>query len=175
VLSQPVPPPLRSSARQDTGTAARRPAESSTRQRPILFPTAGSSEVAPAGGAPVAAKPFRLHGYFRDGAVLQQGQPLNVRGFAPAGTRVTVTLLGGQVPTPSQLLAAVAVANAAGQWMAALGTLNPALAASGPYSLQAATAGGDVATAQNLLVGQVYLVSAALFCRTASDFVVLTS
>lgn len=131
--------------------------------------------MAPAGGAPVAAKPFRLHGYFRDGAVLQQGQPLNVRGFAPAGTRVTVTLLGGQVPTPSQLLAAVAVANAAGQWMAALGTLNPALAASGPYSLQAATAGGDVATAQNLLVGQVYLVSAALFCRTASDFVVLTS
>ncbi len=83
---------------------------------------------------------------FQDRAVLQRDAPIAVWGTAASGERVTVSLNGSQATT---------TADAAGRWTTTL----PAMAAGGPYTLEARAASGAVASASDVLVGDVWLCS----------------
>jgi len=98
---------------------------------------------------PAPKEPQLLHPLFADHAVLQRDRPIKVYGEAPAGTAVSVSLGGN---------AAEARAGADGRWSATL----PAMAAGGPYVLTA-TAGGQTATANDILIGDVF------FCTGQSN------
>ncbi|HEX8263024.1 MAG TPA: sialate O-acetylesterase, partial [Allosphingosinicella sp.] len=87
-----------------------------------------------------------LHPLFSNHAVLQRGGPIAVWGTAEPGERVTVTL-GGASRT--------AAAGADRAWRVEL----PAMAAGGPYRLEAAGRGGARATAEDILIGDVWLCS----------------
>ncbi|ESQ86576.1 hypothetical protein ABAC460_22955 [Asticcacaulis sp. AC460] len=93
----------------------------------------------PALAAPQFAKIFTDH------AVIQRDQPVTVWGTATPSQAVTVSLNGQS---------ATATADAAGKWRATL----PAMTAGGPFVLTAA-AGGETATRNDILVGDVYLCS----------------
>jgi sialate O-acetylesterase len=86
-----------------------------------------------------------LHPMFGDHAVLQRDRPITLYGEAAPGAAVTVTL--GRAT-------AQAHADADGRWSTTL----PALPAGGPYALTA-SAGGETATASDLLVGDVFFCS----------------
>jgi sialate O-acetylesterase len=83
---------------------------------------------------------------FQDHAVWQRDRPIAVWGTAAAGERVTVSLNGAQ---------AAATADVSGRWTATL----PAMAAGGPYTLEARAASGAAQSAADILVGDVWLCS----------------
>lgn len=89
---------------------------------------------------PLLAPPFQPH------AVLQRGKPIPVWGWARAGEAVSVSLAGHTV---------TATADATGRWMAKL----PPLEAGGPYSLRASTKSGATQSADDVLIGDVWLCS----------------
>ncbi|HFK2920069.1 TPA: sialate O-acetylesterase [Stenotrophomonas maltophilia] len=84
-----------------------------------------------------------LHPLFQDHAVLQRDQPIAIWGQAGPGQAVSVTFAGQAVTTR---------ADTTGRWQATL----PAIAAGGPYILEAA-AGNQRERARDVLVGDVWL------------------
>jgi sialate O-acetylesterase len=129
-----------------------------------LMTTSAFAQPAPAagdrGGAPAGAPAFQppqlapkepqlLHPLFADHAVLQRDRLIKVYGEAAAGTMVSVSLGSNS---------AQARAGADGRWSATL----PAMGAGGPYVLTA-TAGAQTATANDVLVGDVF------FCTGQSN------
>lgn len=102
---------------------------------------AAACVAAPASGASAPA----FAGIFGDHAVLQRDQPITVWGKAAPRAVVTVQLAGAS---------AQATADAGGTWRASL----PAMAAGGPYVLQA-SANGASKTLDDILVGDVFLCS----------------
>jgi sialate O-acetylesterase len=86
-----------------------------------------------------------MNGLFVDHAVLQRDRPINVFGRAAAGEEVTVSLATAS---------AHAKADAKGAWSVKL----PAMTAGGPFTL-AAIAGSKTQTANDVLVGDVWLCS----------------
>jgi len=95
--------------------------------------------------AAVAQAQLRLPLVLSDGAVLQRDHEIPVWGWAAPGAEVAVAL-GGSTR--------VTTADAAGRWRTAF----PARPAGGPLAL-AVTSGAETATAVNLLVGDVWLLS----------------
>ncbi|RYE02732.1 MAG: 9-O-acetylesterase [Sphingomonadales bacterium] len=98
----------------------------------------------PAAAVAQEAPPL-LHPMFQDHAVLQRDRPIAVWGDAAAGADVSVEIAGKK---------ALAKADADGHWRAEL----PALPAGGPYALTV-SAGGAIRTAQDVLIGDVWLCS----------------
>ncbi len=90
--------------------------------------------------AHAAVKPAAL---FSDGAVLQQGMPVPVWGWAEDGEKVTVEF-------QDQTLSAV---TANGKWTVTLKSLK----AGGPFEMK--ISGADTVTIKNVLVGEVWLCS----------------
>jgi sialate O-acetylesterase len=88
----------------------------------------------------------RLHPLFSDHAVMQRGRPIAVWGTADPGERVTVSLGAASRAT---------AAGRDGRWRVDL----PQMEAGGPYRLEAAGQGGDRATAEDVLIGDVWLCS----------------
>jgi sialate O-acetylesterase len=105
-----------------------------------LAAVAAPAAAAPPSGATLLAQVFQDH------AVLQRDKPVPVWGSAPPGSAVTVTLAGRS---------AQATADAAGRWQASL----PAMAAGGPYQLLARSSAGQTQSADDILVGDVWLCS----------------
>lgn len=91
---------------------------------------------------PTLAAPL-LHPMFNDHAVLQRGAPIPVYGQAAPGSRITVHL-GSATAT--------ARAGKDGRWHTAL----PAMAAGGPYTLEASD-GKDNQTVKDVMLGDVFL------------------
>ena len=90
---------------------------------------------------------FTVAAFYRDGAIIQRGQPIPVWGFANKGVEVTVTL-GGVTKS--------AVANDRQQWSVSF----PALKASTqPITLTAKASHGHSRTVQNILVGDVWFLT----------------
>jgi sialate O-acetylesterase len=87
-----------------------------------------------------------LHEVFGDHAVLQREAPLNVWGNSAAGETVTVSL--GNSSAHVQ-------ADASGHWSATL----PAMSAGGPFTLTARSNSGEVQSAADILLGDVFLCS----------------
>jgi sialate O-acetylesterase len=83
---------------------------------------------------------------FRDHAVLQRDQPVNVWGWARPGADVTLSFASTSTR---------ATANPAGRWDARI----PAMPAGGPYVLTARTEGDIAETARDVMVGDVWLCS----------------
>lgn len=96
--------------------------------------------------ATAAAAAPTLDPLFGDNAVLQRERPIAVWGKADPGEAVTVTL---------GTASASATADASGAWRVEL----PAMKAGGPYRLTANGAGGAAATANDVLIGDVWLCS----------------
>lgn len=94
--------------------------------------------------ATLAPAAVRLPAVIGDNMVLQRDQAVPIWGWADAGEKVTVTILG-------QTKSAQADAN--GKWMVRL----DALAAGGPHTMT--VAGENTITLKNLLVGDVWLCS----------------
>lgn len=97
-------------------------------------------------GVPAKAESPLLHALFQNHAVLQRDRPIAVWGHAAAGDRVTVSLAGATVR---------ATADAQGRWNAVL----PPLSAGGPYVLVAQSSSGTRRSANDVLVGDVFLCS----------------
>jgi sialate O-acetylesterase len=95
--------------------------------------------------APALSSP-QLHPLLSDHAVLQRGQPLRITGTAEAGERLSISLGSASVQ---------ARADNQGRWSADL----PPMEAGGPYTLQVRGAAGSSASAQDVLVGDVWLCS----------------
>jgi sialate O-acetylesterase len=95
--------------------------------------------------AAASAEARLMSGLFVDHAILQRDRPVNVFGHAKAGDEVTVSLAGAS---------ASAKADAQGAWSLTL----PAMSAGGPHTLTA-TSGGRTQTANDILVGDVWLCS----------------
>ncbi|QIK78192.1 sialate O-acetylesterase [Sphingomonas piscis] len=87
-----------------------------------------------------------LHPLISDHAVLQRGTPLRIYGTATPGERLTVALGDGSRSIR---------ADKQGRWLAEL----PAMQAGGPYSLQVTGANGATASAQDVMIGDVWLCS----------------
>src|SRR5688572_1366465 len=87
-----------------------------------------------------------LHPLFSDHAVLQRGRPIAIWGTADPGERVTVSLGGA-----SRTIAA----GGDGRWRAELSAMD----AGGPYRLEAVGQGGARASADDILIGDVWLCS----------------
>jgi sialate O-acetylesterase len=96
------------------------------------------------GTAAQAAPAF--HPLFSDHAVLQRSRPIAVWGTAEPGERLTLTLGGAS---------RAVVAGRDGRWRAQL----PAMPAGGPYRLEALGQDGARATADDVLIGDVWLCS----------------
>jgi sialate O-acetylesterase len=92
------------------------------------------------------AAPPRLDPAFTDGAVLQRERPIRISGDAAAGERVRVSLSGAT---------AEARADRSGRWSVEL----PPLGAGGPYRIQARFGSGALASADDVLIGDVWLCS----------------
>jgi sialate O-acetylesterase len=91
------------------------------------------------------ADPALLHAMFQDHAVVQRDQPIRVWGQTKPGENVKVDFAGKRVRSR---------ADKSGHWEAQL----PALHAGGPYALTA-TSAGTTQTANDVLVGDVWLCS----------------
>jgi sialate O-acetylesterase len=90
---------------------------------------------------------FTVAAFYREGAILQRGQPIPVWGYANQGVEVTVTL-GGVTRT--------AVANDRQEWSVSF----PALPASTqPITLAATTSHGHSRNVGNLVVGDVWFLT----------------
>jgi sialate O-acetylesterase len=87
-----------------------------------------------------------MQALFQDHAVLQRDRPIEVWGHAAGGETVTVSLADSSVS---------AHADASGQWRAVL----PARGAGGPYVLTARGSSGAQQSANDVLVGDVFLCS----------------
>jgi sialate O-acetylesterase len=85
-----------------------------------------------------------LHAIFQDHVVLQRDKPINVWGDAAPGATLTLSLAGQTISTQ---------ASDNGSWRATL----PALAAGGPHDLSVRTQSGEVQTASDVLIGDVWL------------------
>ncbi len=96
--------------------------------------------------APAYADEPLLHAMFRDHAVLQRDRPIRVYGHAAPGEVVRVSL--GAATSAAR-------ADTLGRWSATL----PPLGAGGPYTLLAQSASGASQTANDVLVGDVFLCS----------------
>jgi sialate O-acetylesterase len=99
-----------------------------------------------ASGAPAAAEPPLLHPLFTEHMVVQRQRPIHVWGSAAPGDQVTVTLGGASV---------VARAGDDGRWKEQL----PAMAAGGPFALEARGSRGASQTVGDVRVGDVWLCS----------------
>ncbi len=97
-----------------------------------------------AGWATFTPAAVRLPAAIGDNMVLQQGQPVPIWGWADAGEKVTVSLLG---QTKS------ALPDAGGKWIVRLDPLQ----AGGPHTMT--VAGTNSITLKNILVGEVWLCS----------------
>lgn len=93
---------------------------------------------------PVRAAGLRLPSVISDHMVLQQGVPLRIWGWAPAGASVTVELAGK---------VAVARAGKRGEWVADL----PAMPAGGPHELTVSSK--ETRTISDVMVGEVWIAS----------------
>jgi sialate O-acetylesterase len=87
-----------------------------------------------------------MQALFQDHAVLQRDRPIEVWGHAASGEIVTVSLADAAV---------TARADVSGQWKAVL----PARSAGGPYVLTARDSSGAQQSANDVLVGDVFLCS----------------
>jgi len=93
------------------------------------------------------AQPLTLmSGLLQNHAVLQRDRPIEVWGDAAGGETVTVTLATASASTR---------ADAAGRWSLML----PALSAGGPFTLQAHGSSGSEQSAEDVLIGDVFLCS----------------
>lgn len=92
------------------------------------------------------AAAIRLAELFSDNAILQRGKPIHVWGTAAPGEKVEVTFADQRQ---------AAVADSEGRWRA---TFAP-LPASGTPRTLTAKAGNSTATANNILIGEVWLLS----------------
>lgn len=110
----------------------------------VLF--AASSLSGPASAQPAEPRPLLLGDMFKDAAVFQRDRPIAIWGRAMPGERVRVEFAGGVTE---------ARADRSGRWTAML----PARGAGGPYQLAVSTPGGARETADNILVGDVFLCS----------------
>lgn len=110
-----------------------------------LLRAGGALGIVLAAAAGAQAEP-RLDPLFSDNAVLQRGQPIRISGRASAGEQLTVEFAGRR---------AVVRADRAGRWSAQL----PELRAGGPHRLTVLGAGGTATSAENLMVGDVWLCS----------------
>ena len=97
-------------------------------------------------GVPAQAQSPLLHALFQDHVVLQRDRPIAVWGQGAAGDQVTVSLAGAT---------AHATADPHGRWNAVL----PAMSAGGPYVLVAQSSSGASGSANDVLVGDVFLCS----------------
>jgi len=95
--------------------------------------------------APALSAPT-LHPLISDHAVLQRGEPLRIFGTAAPGERLTVTFANASRSVR---------ADKRGSWSAEL----PAMQAGGPYAVKVTGANGAAATAQDVMVGDVWLCS----------------
>lgn len=102
-----------------------------------LLPLALST---PLGAAPRLDAPFTSH------AVVQRNRPVTVTGTADPGERVALTMAGQS---------ATATADRSGRWSARLS----ALPAGGPYRLDVRGKGSATVTADDVMVGDVWLCS----------------
>lgn len=93
----------------------------------------------------IAAK-LKLPQMFQDGMVLQRGKPVAVWGTANANEQVTVTWKKKQYTETT---------NEQGQWKVLL----PSTKAGGPFSMEITTASGDKKVINEILVGDVWMVS----------------
>ena len=101
--------------------------------------------ILPAAQAQEEAQDLRLHSLHADHAVIQRGEPIEIRGEAAPGTEIAVRL--GEAD-------AAATADEDGRWTAEL----PAMDAGGPYTLTAESE--DVqARAEDVMIGDVWLCS----------------
>lgn len=98
-----------------------------------------------AGGAR-AQSPSLLHPLFQEHGVLQRDRPISIWGHATSGEVVTVSLGSGS---------AHATADAAGHWSVEL----PAMSAGGPFVLKAQGSSGARQSADDILIGDVFLCS----------------
>lgn len=94
--------------------------------------------------APPAGADVRLPQLFRDGLVLQRGQPIRLWGTAAGGESVAVELAGTRAET---------VADADGSWRVAL----PALPAGGPHEL--VVTGRNRIVCADVLIGELWIAS----------------
>lgn len=101
------------------------------------------------GPPPAPEGPQLLHPMFQDHAVLQRDRPIVVYGQTAPSASVTVTIGAAS---------ATARAGADGRWRATL----PAMAAGGPYALNA-SANGETKSAADVLIGDVF------FCAGQSN------
>jgi sialate O-acetylesterase len=83
---------------------------------------------------------------YRDHAVIQRGKPILLSGTAAPGEKLTVRFGGAAV---------TARPDATGRWRAEF----PARAAGGPFTIQADGAGGEKASAGDIMIGDVWLCS----------------
>ena len=104
----------------------------------------GSGAAAPATAQ--TSSPPLLAGIFGDHAVLQRDRPIAVWGDAAGGDVITVSL--GQATARAQT-------DAEGHWQATL----PALGGGGPLVLKAQTSSGVTQSANDILIGEVFLCS----------------
>ena len=88
---------------------------------------------------------LKLSNIYSDNMVLQRNTPLDIRGTANAGEKVTVKINGAK---------ATAYTNNQGDWVAVL----PSMTAGGPYKLSV-KAGAKTETFENVMVGEVWLCS----------------
>ncbi|HKK18532.1 MAG TPA: sialate O-acetylesterase, partial [Opitutales bacterium] len=101
---------------------------------------------------------FQLAEYYRDGAVIQRGQPIPVWGHANEGAEVTVTL--GEVTKK-------ATANDLQQWSLTL----PAFKASTePLTMTVETSKGSTRTVKDILVGDVWYLTGGSPLRESWPF-----
>ena len=87
-----------------------------------------------------------LHPIFQDRAVLQRGRPIEIWGWAARKERIQVFFAG---------VREVVRAESSGRWSATL----PAMAEGGPYTLEVHADNGETATANEVLLGDVFLCS----------------
>ena len=111
------------------------------RRRLILLAAAAWLAASP----PAAAAP-RLHPLSGSSAVVQRDRPVVVRGEADPGEYLTVRFAGAERPVR---------ADRAGLWSVSF----PAMKAGGPHRIRVTGAAGATATADDILVGDVWLCS----------------
>src|SRR5579871_2689183 len=100
-----------------------------------------------------AANGLQLNTLFQDHAVLQRDRPIPIWGSGTPGETVTVSLKSS--PSSSDTSTAETHVDAQGRWSLML----PATPAGGPYVLAARDGTGDSQSANDVLVGDVFLCS----------------